>query len=48
MVIVIPIVITKDAYGFSWETVWDRHTTNELVTGVAIGRDVLNDGQTIG
>lgn len=48
MVIVIPIVITKDAYDFSWETEWDRHTTNDLITGVAIGQDVLNDGQTIG
>ena len=44
----IPIVITKDANELDWVSEWDRHTTNELVTGVAIGRDVLNDGLTIG
>ena len=48
MVIVIPISVTKDANELDWETEWDRHTTNDLITGVAIGRDVLNDGQTIG
>lgn len=44
----IPIVITKDANELDWETVWDKHTSYDSVAGVAIGRDVLNDGQTIG
>ena len=44
----IPIAITKDVSGIDWVTVWDKHISYDSVTGVAIGRDVLNDGLTIG
>ena len=48
MAIVIPIVITKDANEFDWVTVWDKHTSYDSVTGVAIGQGTLWNGISIG